>query len=154
MSSLVKSSLPTALLSGIGIVTIGILAYNKVTTEHIDSYISHAKPPSMMTMLGKFAIFKPAVRFVLDYKDYPLSSIRGAGRLPYHPLNFLQEGGYITRIGKPSEWADAEINKDFPEPLRYPFLEVNKPALLDHFRSTFGPRNPFVTLQNLSLIHI
>lgn len=148
--TLVKSSLPTALLSGIGIVTIGILAYNKVTTEHIDSYISHKKPPSMMTMLGKFAIFKPAVRFVLDYKDYPLSSIRGAGRLPYHPLSFLQEGGYITRIGKPSEWANPDTNADFPEALRYPFLQLNKRAVLDHFRNTFGPRNPFVSFANMN----
>lgn len=148
--TLIQSALPTALLSGIGVLTIGMLAYNKVSSEHLDAYITHKEPPSMMTMLEKFAIFKPAVRFVLDYKDYALSSVRGAGRLPHHPLNFLHEHGFIKRIGKPSEWADTNINKDFPEPLPFAYLEVDKQGIQKFFAGTFGPRNPFVGLPNMN----
>ncbi|WJS87266.1 hypothetical protein [Paracoccus sp. TOH] len=148
--TLMKSAIPTAVLAGIGVFTLGMMAHNKVTTEHLDAYITHKEPPSMMTMLGKFAIFKPAVRFVLDYKDYALSSIRGAGRLPYHPLNFLNENGFIKRIGKPSEWADANVNTDFPEPLPFAYLEVDKPGIQAFFARTFGPRNPFVDMPNMN----
>lgn len=148
--TLMKSALPTALLAGIGVLTLGMMAHSKVSSEHLDAYITHKEPPSMMTMLGKFAIFKPAVRFVLDYKDYALSSIRGAGRLPYHPLNFLNEGGFIKRIGKPSEWEDENSNKDFPERLPYAYLEVDKPGIQQFFAGTFGPRNPFVDMPNMN----
>lgn len=150
LSSLIISALPTALLSGIGILTMGVMAYNKVSTDHLDAYITHKEPPSMMTILEKFAIFKPAVRFVLDYKDYRLSSMRGAGRLPYHPLNFLHDNGFIRRIGKPDEWNDVNVNKDFPEPLHFAFLEVDKVGIQNHFEGTFGPRNPFLNLPNMN----
>lgn len=148
--TLTKSAIPTAVLAGIGVLTLGVMAHNKVTSEHLDAYITHKEPPSMMTMLGKFAVFKPAVRFVLDYKDYALSSIRGAGRLPYHPLNFLSEHGFINRIGKNTEWVDANINKDFPEQLPFPYLQVDKPGIQKFFAATFGPRNPFVDMPNMN----
>lgn len=149
LATLVKSSIPTAVLAGVGIMTIGIIAHNKVSSEHLDAFITHKKPPSMMEILHKFAIFKPAVRFVLDYKDNKLSSAKGDGRLPYHPLTFLQERGFIRRIGVPAEWKSPDSNPDFPEALPYPFLEVDKTGIQTFFANTFGPRNPFLDLKNM-----
>lgn len=150
LSTLIQSAIPTALLSGIGIMTIAIMAHNKVSSEHLDAFITHKKPPSMVDILHKFAIFKPAVRFVMDYRDHPLSSARGAGRLPYHPLHFLQENGFIRRIGKPDEWSNPDINRDFPEPLPFAYLDVDDAGIQAFFEGTFGPRNPFLNLPNMN----
>lgn len=148
--TLLKSALPSALLSGIGVLTVAMMAFNRVSTEHLDAFITHKDPPSMMMILGKFAVFKPAVRFVLDYKDHPLSSARGAGRLPYHPLNFLNEHGLIRRIGRFEQWTDPNFNEDFPEPLPFPYIDVDRDGIRTFFAGTFGPRNPFVGLPNMN----
>lgn len=148
--TLAKSSLPSALLSGIGIATIGALAFSKVSTEHLDSYITHKEPPNMRTILKRFALFRPGVQFVLDYSVYPLSSARGDGRLPYNPLTFLSTHGLIRRIGKPAEWEDPDVNVDFPEPLPFLFLDVDDAKVRQFMAGTFGPRNPFLDLPNLT----
>ena len=150
LGTFVKSSIPSAVLAAVGILTLGLIAYNKVSSEHLDRFITHKSPPSMMQILEKFAIFKPAVRFVLDYKDHKLSSAKGDGRLPYHPLHFLHEHGFIKRIGKPSEWQDANVNKDFPEALHFAYLEVDKDQVQQYFSGTFGPVNPFIGLKSLN----
>jgi hypothetical protein len=148
--TLMWSSLPTAILSAVGIATIGIIAYTKVTNEHLDAFITHKSPPSMMAILEKFAILKPSVRFVLDYKDYKLSSAKGAGRLPYHPLHFLQERDFINRVGREDEWLISSENNDFAEALSYPYLDVKKKEIVEYFEGTFGPRNPFLDMANMN----
>ncbi|WP_299592582.1 hypothetical protein [uncultured Tateyamaria sp.] len=150
LSTLAKSSVPSAVLSGIGILTVGLFAYERVSKEHLDAFITHKTPPSMMEILDKFAIFKPAVRFVLNYKDHKLSSAKGDGRLPHHPLSFLQEHEFLKRIGPPAEWNSPDSNPDFPEPLPFAFLEVDKAGIQAYFSDSFGPRNPFLGLKNMN----
>lgn len=150
LTSIVKSSLPTAVVCGIGIGTVGALAYQRVSSEHLDAFITHKEPPTMRTILGRFALIKPSVRFVLDYSRYPLSAARGAGRLPYSPLDFLHCHGLIRRIGKPAEWEDPDLNVDYPEPLPFPFLDVDDDRVREALAGKFGARNPFLALSGLT----
>lgn len=145
-----KSSIPFGVISAIMIATVAFIAYTKVADEHMDKFITHANPPGHRTIMEKFSLFRPSVRFILDYDKYDLSSTKGAGRLPFNPLDFLFENKLIRRIGPESDWTNAELKHNFPSPHPYPFLDVDEDRLRSMMQATFGPVNPFLGLNSLS----
>ena len=145
-----KSSIPFGVISAIMIVTVAIIAYTKVSDEHMDKFITHKEPPDHRKVMDKFALFRPSVRFILDYDKYELSSSKGAGRLPYSPLDFLFENNLIKRIGPEKDWTNADLKHNFPAPHPYPFLDIEEDRLRAMLADTFGPKNPFLDLKSLS----
>lgn len=147
---LLRSSVPFGVISAVMILTVGLIAYAKVSDEHMDNFITHRSPPDHRTIMKKFALLRPAVRFILDYENHYLSSMKGAGRLPSNPLDFLIDNKLVLRIGSEKEWADENINKDYPAPHPYKYLEIDADGIRKIMASTFGPKNPFLPLHSLS----
>lgn len=145
-----KSSIPFGVISAIMIATVALIAYTKVADEHMDKFITHKNPPDHRAIMKKFALFRPVVRFILDYDEYQLSSSKGAGRLPYSPLDFLFENNLIKRIGPEKDWTNAELKHNFPAPHPYPFLDIEEERVRSMLADTFGPVNPFLDLKSLS----
>ena len=129
------SSVPFNLFFGFLVALLGLKAYNKITTRHIDAYIRSDKPLGYLDLMRLQAPMFPANDFFLLFplKDYP--SDRGPARLPMTALELLVDTEALVGIHDTAA---------LPPGARGPRgWAIDEDRVTERLVSVFGPANPF-----------
>lgn len=129
------SSVPFNLFFGLVIALLGVKAYRKVVTRHIDAHIRSDKPLDYRDLMRLQAPLFPANEFFLLFplKDYPLD--RGPARLPMTALELLVEADALVGIHD-----TAALRPGGHGPRGW---AIDEDRVTERLVSVFGPPNPF-----------
>lgn len=129
------SSVVFNLFFGLMIALLGIKAYRKVVTRHIDAHIGSDKPLDYRDLMRLQAPLFPANEFFLLFplKDYPLD--RGPARLPMTALELLVEADALVGIHD-----TAALRPGGHGPRGW---AIDEDRVTERLVSAFGPPNPF-----------
>ncbi len=129
------SSVVFNLFFGLMIALLGIKAYRKVVTRHIDAHIRSDKPLDYRDLMRLQAPMFPANEFFLLFplKDYPLD--RGPARLPMTALELLVEADALVGIHD-----TAALRPGGHGPRGW---AIDEDRVTERLVSAFGPPNPF-----------
>lgn len=129
------SSVPFNLFFGVMTALVGIKAYRKIVTRHIDAHIRSDKPLDYRDLMRLQAPLFPANEFFLLFplKDYPLD--RGPARLPMTALELLVEADALVGIHD-----TAALRPGGHGPRGW---AIDEDRVTERLVSAFGRSNPF-----------